>query len=66
MNLQTILDPVRQLMEWTFVAIMEGNPEPAALLNWAIIAVGGLGFFFWMKTQKDYNEKAMRDSNAIA
>ncbi len=65
MNLQNILDPIRKAMEWTFQLLLEGDTEPSIMLNWMIIAVGGIGFAFWMKKQADYNSKA-RSEGSIA
>ena len=35
------------------------------LPNYGIIALGAVLFFWWMKLQKDYNDKAESDPNQL-
>ncbi|MCB0760978.1 MAG: hypothetical protein KDC12_05595 [Flavobacteriales bacterium] len=55
MNLQDIVNPLGKLMESTF-GILEG--ELPNMFNWLCIVLGFVGLFYWLRTQKRYNQRA--------
>lgn len=61
MNSNTIFEAIAELMQWTF-GIFEviGNG-----FNNAVIILGFVGLFFWLKTQNAFNNKAANDPNQL-
>lgn len=59
MNLQQIVEPLAKLVDGTFRSVLVPISDAA---NWAVIVLGFVGLFIWLKMQKDYNAKAKRDN----
>ncbi len=62
MNLQQIVEPLAKLVDDTFrnvlVPISDG-------FNWAVIALGFVGLFIWLRMQNNYTRKAKQDNTLI-
>lgn len=63
MNLQELLYPVKDLLNWTFELVIEG-PLPN-LINWSCVVLGTVILLGWMRMQKQYDKKAA-ESGTIA
>lgn len=61
MNSNTIFEAIASLLQWTF-GIFEviGNS-----FNYAMIVLGFIGLFFWLKTQKKFNDEAANNPNQM-
>jgi hypothetical protein len=63
MNLQDLLYPVKDLMEWTFELIIEGSLPN--IINWTCVALLVVLLLGWIRMQKQYDKKAA-ESGTIA
>lgn len=59
MNLQQIVEPLAKIIDSTFRSVLVPISDGA---NWAVIVLGIVGLFLWLKMQKDFNAKAKRDN----
>lgn len=59
MNLQQIVEPLAKIVDSTFRSVLVPISDG---FNWAVIVLGFVGLFFWLKMQKDFNAKAKRDN----
>ena len=61
MNVNTLIEPIGDLMVWTF-GIFEfiGNS-----FNWLVIIGGFIGLFIWLFMQKKYNAEAENNPDQI-
>lgn len=60
MNVNTIIEPIGRLLEWSFANVIEplGNS-----VNYSVVVLGFVGLFVWLKMQSDYNKKAKQDGS---
>ncbi len=55
MNLQSIVEPIGNFLQWTFRYIMD---PIAPAFNWACIIFLVLAITYWLRRQGKYNRKA--------
>ena len=61
MNLNDILVPVEDLLTWTFqIFEVIGNS-----FNYAVIILGFVGLFIWLRMQMKYNKEAEGNPSQI-
>lgn len=62
MNLQSILNPIVEALQWSFKYILEPMTH---WFNWVCIAGGFIGVYIWLRMQKKFSEKAQREGTTI-
>ena len=63
MTLSNIFWGIGDLLQATFVLLQEnmvGNK-----FNYAVIALGFIGLFYWLNWQKKFNDRAKNDPNQL-
>jgi hypothetical protein len=63
MTLSSIFWGIGDMLQATFVLLQEnmiGN-----MFNYAIIALGFIGLFYWLSWQKKFNDRAKNDPNQL-
>lgn len=58
MNLQSIVYPFADAMQWTFKHLLEPMSH---WFNWLCIVFCICGIWYWLNRQKGYNQKAAQD-----
>jgi hypothetical protein len=62
MNLQSILNPIVEALQWTFDNILEPMTH---WFNIVCILGGFVGLFIWLRMQKRFNAKAQKEGTLI-
>lgn len=62
MNTQEIITPVAKFIEWTFETLLVPISSP---FNMAVIALGFVGLFLWLRLQKKYTAKAEQEGGIV-
>ena len=62
MNLQQIVEPLAKLVDDTFRGILVPISDG---FNWAVIVLGFVGLFVWLKMQNDFTRKAKQDNTIV-
>jgi hypothetical protein len=62
MNLQSILNPIADALQWSFKHILEPMTH---WFNIVCILGGFVGLFIWLRMQKRFNEKAKKEGTLI-
>lgn len=62
MNLQSILNPIVDALQWTFKHILEPMTH---WFNIVCIIGGFVGLFIWLRMQKRFNAKAQKEGTLI-
>jgi hypothetical protein len=62
MNLQSILNPIVEALQWTFKHILEPMTH---WFNIVCILGGFVGLFIWLRMQKRFNAKAQKEGTLI-
>lgn len=62
MNLQSILKPLVDGMQWTFKNILE---PVSGYFNWICIVFLFFALGYWLMRQKKYNEKAAKEGTTV-
>jgi hypothetical protein len=62
MNLQSILEPVVNAMQWTFKNLLEPMSH---WFNWVCIVFAIVAIGYWLNRQKKYNQKAAREGSVM-
>jgi hypothetical protein len=62
MNLQSILRPIADAAQWSFKHIIE---PIGPTMNWICIvfAIGAIAY--WLRRQKNYTQKALKDGTTV-
>jgi hypothetical protein len=62
MNLQKIVDPIADLMVWSFETLLVPFAD---FVNVSVVILGFVGLAYWLKLQNDYTKKAKREGGII-
>jgi hypothetical protein len=58
MNLQSILEPIANGLQWTFKNVLKPGSD---YFNWACIIFAFIALGYWLNRQKNYNKKAAKE-----
>jgi len=62
MNLQKIVDPLGELLTWTFDTLLVPFADMA---NLACVVVGAVGLLYWLNLQNKYTKKAKKEGTIV-
>lgn len=62
MNLQSILAPIVDALQWSFKHLLEPMSH---WFNWVCIVAGLFGIWLWLRMQKKFTAKAEREGTII-
>jgi hypothetical protein len=62
MNLQSILQPVVDLFQWSFKYLLEPMSH---WFNWICIVFAFVAIIYWLNRQKKYNQKAISEGTTL-
>lgn len=62
MNLQSILNPIAEALQWSFKYILEPMTH---WFNWVCILGGIFGIALWLRMQKRFTAKAQKEGTLI-
>ncbi|TNE75078.1 MAG: hypothetical protein EP333_04970 [Bacteroidetes bacterium] len=63
MSLSEIFWGIGELLESTFVLLQQDMIGD--MFNYAVIALGFVGLFYWLNWQRKFNEQAKNDPNQL-
>ncbi|MEZ4798749.1 MAG: hypothetical protein R2809_03005 [Flavobacteriales bacterium] len=62
MNLQSILNPIVDALQWSFRYILE---PMTGWFNWLCIFGGFVGIYIWLRMQKKFSAKAQQEGTIM-
>ncbi|MCC6600602.1 MAG: hypothetical protein IT223_07985 [Crocinitomicaceae bacterium] len=62
MNLQSILNPIVDALQWSFKHFLEPMSH---WFNWVLIVGGLFGLILWLRMQKRFSQKAREEGTMI-
>lgn len=62
MNLQSILNPIVEALQWSFRYILEPMTN---WFNWLCILGGFIGIYIWLRMQKKFTAKAQQEGTIV-
>jgi hypothetical protein len=60
MNLQSFVYPLADAMQWTFRNLLEPMSH---WFNWVCVVFCIVSIWYWLRRQKNYNQKAQREGS---
>lgn len=64
MNLQSILEPIRDLIVWTFELVLESD-NLTGLINYGVVFLGIAAIAGWLRMQSKYTKQAVEQNTIV-